>query len=100
MRSTQTRSLRDDLAEELHKEMDAWKARVEDLEVQATLGRMELRDRLAPTLRRIEAKLDRIHRDVEELAEARVVDEEELGYSLKRSMAGLREDLEDVGRMC
>ena len=91
---------REDLVEALHKELDVWKARLDELDVQATLGRMELRDRIAPTLRRVEAKLDRIRRDVQELSEAEVVDEEELGYSIKKSMTGLRRDIEEVDEMC
>lgn len=91
---------RDDLVEALRKELDVWRARVGELNVQAALGRMEAGDRLAPLLHRVEAELSRIHRDVEALAKAEVVDEEELGYSIKKSMVGLRKDIEEVDEMC
>ena len=84
---------RDDIVEALQKELGVWKGRVEELDVQATLGRMELRDRLAPILRRVEAKLSRIGRDVEAMAEAQVVDEEDLGYSIMKSVTSLRRDI-------
>jgi cob(I)alamin adenosyltransferase len=89
---------RDDLVEALRKELDVWKTRVDELKVQTALGLMEVNDRLAPHLHRVEATISRIRRDVEELADAEMVDEEGLGYSIKISMTGLREDLEEVDR--
>ena len=91
---------REDLVEALHKELDVWKVRLEELDVQAALGRMELQDRLAPIVRRVDATLARVRRDVEELAEAEIVDEEELGYSIQKAMTDLRKEIEEVDEMC
>ena len=91
---------RDDVIAAFREELDVWKARLEELVVQAALGRMELRDRLAPILRRVDAELTRIRKDLEELEKAEVVDEEELGYSIRKSMTGLRKDIEEVDKMC
>ena len=91
---------RDDVIAALRAELDIWKARLDELVVQAALGRMELRDRVAPLLRRVDAELTRIRKDVEELEKVEVVDEEELGYSIRKSMAGLRRDIEEIDQMC
>ena len=91
---------RDDVIAVVREELDVLRARLEELVVQAALGRMELRDRLAPLLRRVDAELSRIRRDVEDLERVDVVDEEELGYTIRKSMAGLRKDIEEVDRMC
>ena len=91
---------RDDVIAAFREELDIWKARFDELVVQATLGRMELRDRVAPVLRRVDAELTRIRKDLEELERMEVVDEVELGYSVRKSMAGLRKDIEEVHQMC
>jgi type I site-specific restriction endonuclease len=91
---------RQDLAEAFREELDVWKARLEELDVQATLARMDLRDRVAPILRRVDAKLSHIRKDVEDLAEGEIVDEEGLSLSIQESMAGLRAEIEEVDEMC
>jgi hypothetical protein len=58
---------KEDLVEAFNEELDVWKGRMEELEVQATLGRMELRDLLVPALGRLDAKLTRIRKEVDRL---------------------------------
>lgn len=85
---------RKDLSRAFGEELDVWKARLGELEVQATLGRMEARDRLEPFMERIDLLIDRIRKDVEELAHAEVIDEEDLANHVQTSMNELRREID------
>jgi hypothetical protein len=91
---------REDLIEASQDELDVWKGRLDELRVQLDLGRMELRDRITPMLDHLDSRLSHTRREIEEFATLDVVDEEDLGYSIKQSMAGLRKEVEEVDKMC
>ena len=53
----------------LRAELDVWKGRLEELRVQADLGRMELRDRLTIIADRLDEAIGAIRRDIREIEE-------------------------------
>lgn len=91
---------RKDFIDALRAELDVWKARLQELDVQAALGRMEVRDRLNPVLRHIESELAGIKKDVEALAETDSGGEEALTRSIERSMKSLRKEIETADELC
>jgi chromosome segregation ATPase len=90
---------RKDFAEAVRAELEVWKKRVQELDVQAALGRMELRDRVRPVIDRIEVHLARIRRDIEKL-EADAPDEETTTASIQTSMKDLRKEIKAVDEIC
>ena len=58
---------REALANAFHDELDVWKARLDDLKVQADLGRMEVRDQISPLIRRLDNAILNLRHDVQRI---------------------------------
>lgn len=91
---------RRDFVRAVEAEIDVWKGRMEELEVQATLGRMEIRDHLGPMLRLIDGNLAAVKNDIEALKDADVIDEKGLARSVQESMNTLRWEWDRADEIC
>jgi hypothetical protein len=60
----------DDHLTKIDKDLESIRGRLEDLRLQAALGKMEVRDRLAPTLDALEAIIGEIRAQMSEREEA------------------------------
>lgn len=72
-------------------EVDGLRRLVDEMHLQAVLGMMESRDRIAGALDRAQRRIDRIRHDLEDVSQ--VVDSEELDRDLIRAMKDLRQEV-------
>lgn len=85
---------RKDLSDAVREELDVWKARLEELRVQTSLGRMEVRERLEPVIERVDLSLERIRKHVDRLTNAEVVDADDLERSVREALRELRREMD------
>lgn len=80
-------------------DVQSWKGRLEELRVQAALGSMEVRDRVAPLLARIEGAVSDVERLLDDLGQAEIVDEEGLTKEIRGAMATLAAEIESANEL-
>jgi hypothetical protein len=70
-----------------------WKAKADELEVQTALGRMELRDRLVPLMKRIQSELQKLSADIEQLSDTEPIHEQALSEAVQESLRTLSTEM-------
>jgi len=82
---------RGDFAAAVENELDVWRGRLDELNLQKALGTMEMRDRLTPVLERASITMDHAKRALHELSEDEF--EEGLTKSVQESLGDLRSEM-------
>ena len=82
---------RNDFATAVENELDVWRGRLDELNLQKALGTMEVRDRLTPILERASLTMDHARQALHDLSE----DEFEKGLtkSVQESLGDLRSEI-------
>jgi len=71
-------------ADKIRNEISEWRARLEHLRVQASLGKMEARDRAQEIAQEIEARIHETERKLKEFEESQAENWKELSERLER----------------
>ena len=87
------------IAAALGAERDVWKARLEELRVQAELGRMEIRDRIKAIADRIDDLTAHVRQDIHEVEERNDISHE-VESAVKKEMHTLRREIEKADELC
>ena len=87
---------RADLLESVRNELAVWRGRIEGLKLQASLGRMDLDDRLRPTIEHLETSYEKARRYLQDLSQDEL-SWEDLEPELSASMAELRREFDKAG---
>jgi len=82
---------RNDFATAVEAELDVWRGRLEELNLQKTLGTMELRDRVTPVLERASLAMEQAKRAMQDLSEDDF--EEGLTKSIQERLGELRSEI-------
>ena len=81
----------DDFAAAVETELDVWRGRLDELNLQKALGTMEVRDRLTPILERASLTMDHARQALDDLSEDEF--EEGLTKSVQESLKDLRSEM-------
>ena len=82
---------RDDFAAAVENELDVWRGRLDELNLQKALGTMEVRDRLTPILKCASLTMDHAKQALHDLSEDEF--EEGLTKSVQESLGDLRSEM-------
>ena len=82
---------RNDFAAAVENELDVWRGRLDELNLQKALGTMEVRDRLTPILERASLTMDHAKQALHDLTEDEF--EEGLTKSVQESLGDLRSEM-------
>lgn len=85
---------RDDFVRAVDDELVVWKGRLEELNLQRSLGTTEMKDRMTPLLERASEASDRVRQGLRDLSEESF--EEDLAESIRECLKELRSELADA----